>query len=928
MMPIEDDSKNIDDFLAFARTIDTFAGSEDIYELFGINKNDSYPEIEAKINEFKNQYSGIGAPKFKNLGRMVSNIAETIKRVLSEHKDEYDEYLEENRPKIKKLLEYFLLLTKRDKILDSKEKHELIEEGLETGLYESKIYSLIDKWKKKYHVEEAEHSSSVSTSSEVPFDVLLNKTYYEFLGLSEDVDYSQIKEVYDREYQKYNTVRDKKRAEARWVVVSEAWECLRDPVKRREYDEEQRKKRERGLTREGDPKLEIVDEIGNEKSSFEFKNMKLSTIRSVTVTAKNGGGGTLDAKIKTNRSWLIVDTDRIHQSKLPQRITITVDPRKDSSKNTLGGEDTGVIEISYQRGSYIESERVSVGFSIEMPAADLTRFRKNLTIGGLIFGALFGYFVYQGMNEIVAGIAVIVAVIGAVIAAAWLGYQDKEAGAAFASGCGTLIVVIIIGAILESYFPHALSTFSWALAYGSFGNLLSTPIRKALWQRNLVLPITIGALTLALTGGIVIAGFVSAKQEREAKFTRSKAIQRTIQTTVSKLPGEWHGKVGKSTAKLFIIQESGRLSGKMVYQRVEEKLSVDLKNNDGQIVIILKGTSYKRLKGKDRFNLDTFYGALSSGGDSIRGEYVDAGRKKGKWSVSKVASAPRTRCLFVETEPLDAVIRVLNIPLKFYQGMELEPGRYHLEVSAMDYQTKDLWVKINAGEDERLTVKLKRSVTKAQEGKPGESLIFSQNVPISADTTIWRDYNNNCGDHNGSSNKGIGVSTRAGINRLHRALLQFKVEEVPAGTRIAKATVRLYALEQGEYRDNYFHISRLTERWEPRSTTWCKRTVSKSWSTHGGVWARKGQAAVLIPSKHGSIWHQATGSYKEWIEWDVTQIVKDWVENGKPNFGIIVHQPDIDNRSENQGIDFCAKEYSDVSLRPQLVIRTNVVEKK
>jgi predicted DsbA family dithiol-disulfide isomerase len=95
------------------------------------------------------------------------------------------------------LLEYFQTSTKYDNILNSNEKDILIKEAEAAGLPESEIYSLIDKWKKKYDVKEAEYSSSASTSSAVPFDVLLNKTYYEFLGFSEDAEYSQIKEVYD-----------------------------------------------------------------------------------------------------------------------------------------------------------------------------------------------------------------------------------------------------------------------------------------------------------------------------------------------------------------------------------------------------------------------------------------------------------------------------------------------------------------------------------------------------------------------------------------------------------------------------------------------------------------------------------------------------------------------------------------------------------
>jgi len=329
----------------------------------------------------------------------------------------------------------------------------------------------------------------------------------------------------------------------------------------------------------------------------------------------------------------------------------------------------------------------------------------------------------QGMNENIAGIVGILAVIGSVIVAGKLGYQDEGAGSAFGWGCGSLIGVIILFWILGSYFPHALSVCSWTLAYGSLAYMLSSPIRRALWQKNMVLPIIIGVLTLALTGGIVIAGFVSANQEgkdelarSKAQLIRSKAIQKKIQATSRKLPGEWHGKAEKSKVKLFITRKNNQLSGKMVryFSKywVEEKLAVNFKNKDGQTVIILKGISYEYLKGgrtsNYKYYLDTFYGTLSRDGRTIKGNYVDTRRKKKRWrwSVSRVGSVAYMGSLFVETDPPGARIKILNIGPKFYQGMKLDPGRYHVEVSTQGFKTQKTWINVGAGEDKRINVSL------------------------------------------------------------------------------------------------------------------------------------------------------------------------------------------------------------------------------
>lgn len=70
------------------------------------------------------------------------------------------------------------------------------------------------------------------------------------------------------------------------------------------------------------------------------------------------------------------------------------------------------------------------------------------------------------------------------------------------------------------------------------------------------------------------------------------------------------------------------------------------------------------------------------------------------------AATPRKARLYVDTEPSNATVRILNIGPRFYQGIEMDPGRYHVEVSAEGYETEKEWVDLAAGEDERLSVRL------------------------------------------------------------------------------------------------------------------------------------------------------------------------------------------------------------------------------
>jgi hypothetical protein len=73
-----------------------------------------------------------------------------------------------------------------------------------------------------------------------------------------------------------------------------------------------------------------------------------------------------------------------------------------------------------------------------------------------------------------------------------------------------------------------------------------------------------------------------------------------------------------------------------------------------------------------------------------------------------------TAKLYVVTTPAQARVRILNIQPKFRQGIELEPGHYHIEVSTTGYKTHYEWIQIRHSEPKHMTVALaKKSKTRA-----------------------------------------------------------------------------------------------------------------------------------------------------------------------------------------------------------------------
>ena len=69
-------------------------------------------------------------------------------------------------------------------------------------------------------------------------------------------------------------------------------------------------------------------------------------------------------------------------------------------------------------------------------------------------------------------------------------------------------------------------------------------------------------------------------------------------------------------------------------------------------------------------------------------------------------SSPRKARLFIETTPEEAHVRILNIAPVFYQGMELDPGRYKVEVQAQGYETENRWITLSEGKDETVSIRL------------------------------------------------------------------------------------------------------------------------------------------------------------------------------------------------------------------------------
>jgi formylglycine-generating enzyme required for sulfatase activity len=80
----------------------------------------------------------------------------------------------------------------------------------------------------------------------------------------------------------------------------------------------------------------------------------------------------------------------------------------------------------------------------------------------------------------------------------------------------------------------------------------------------------------------------------------------------------------------------------------------------------------------------------------------------GDFIIHHSGAAPGIARITVKTDPETARVTILNIKQRFSQGMELKPGKYHVEVAAQGYQPQRTWITLASGDDRTIDMELKK----------------------------------------------------------------------------------------------------------------------------------------------------------------------------------------------------------------------------
>ena len=142
-------------------------------------------------------------------------------------------------------------------------------------------------------------------------------------------------------------------------------------------------------------------------------------------------------------------------------------------------------------------------------------------------------------------------------------------------------------------------------------------------------------------------------------------------------------------------------------------------------------------------------------------------------------------------------------------------------------------------------------------------------------------------------------------------IISFVMPDETMGKKILEATLGVYCWTVSSYEENqYLDLYKVLEEWEEGSATntfqegsvsWNVRQGSDSWLTPGGTHCDLPQDRFLIPSA------------SHYPEFDITELVQEWVNGTSPNYGVIIKN----DTPVSTGIK--ASEYSEYG-RPYLEI--------
>jgi hypothetical protein len=154
------------------------------------------------------------------------------------------------------------------------------------------------------------------------------------------------------------------------------------------------------------------------------------------------------------------------------------------------------------------------------------------------------------------------------------------------------------------------------------------------------------------------------------------------------------------------------------------------------------------------------------------------------------------------------------------------------------------------------------------------------------------------------SNYGTGTTVWCGWQGMPvamRAILRFDLTRIPTTATVSKATLRLHVNDTWGQDTDRFSVHRVTNAWTETGATWTGMSANYN--------------PTVIAAR--SLGPSAAGTY---VRWDITKLVRSWVETPGRNFGCVVRGTEGVDGNRSVLLYFSSRETALAAQRPRLIV--------
>jgi hypothetical protein len=153
----------------------------------------------------------------------------------------------------------------------------------------------------------------------------------------------------------------------------------------------------------------------------------------------------------------------------------------------------------------------------------------------------------------------------------------------------------------------------------------------------------------------------------------------------------------------------------------------------------------------------------------------------------------------------------------------------------------------------------------------------------------------------------IKLGVRQGSVRV--PLMRFALDTIPTHSSIRRAVLRVYVTDAGDTARLDLNIFKVTRPWDPKLVTWNRATATEAWGQPGARDVERDRSSRVYA-------HAVSKAERNWIEFDVTALVQEWVSAPQTNYGLLM----VGEGSVSMQINLASSSWSVMDFRPQLEV--------